>query len=226
MLGGLAVSRHQRVYLFLIAALAWMILEPALVTSLGTCSYCGWGNCPSLTVRQQQCLWEKEAFNFLYCDCCYQGWGPYYYQIPSSSQSAVNGTASYWLNEGNGFYLVGSYEQAAASYAQALKLNPYLSEGWLNMGNALYFQGKYQESLDAYNAVLGLDPQNMNACRARVKALGWPSIAQAKPALYRSRSKSMQNRKDPPGRIVCAIYSKPNGHRGLYLVIASILNWP
>jgi len=165
------VSRHQRVYLFLIAALAWMILEPALVTSLGTCSYCGWGNCPSLTVRQQQCLWEKEAFNFLYCDCCYQGWGPYYYQIPSSSQSAVNGTASYWLNEGNGFYLVGSYEQAAASYAQALKLNPYLSEGWLNMGNALYFQGKYQESLDAYNAVLGLDPQNMNALQGKSQAL-------------------------------------------------------
>jgi tetratricopeptide (TPR) repeat protein len=171
MLGGLAVSRHQRMYLFLIAALAWMVLEPALVTSFGTCSYCGWGNCPTLTERQQQCLWEKEAFNFLYCDCCYQGWGPYYYQIPSSSQSAVNGTASYWLNEGNGFYLAGSYEQAAASYAQALKLNPYLPEGWLNMGNALYFQGKYQESLDAYNAVLGLDPQNMNALQGKSQAL-------------------------------------------------------
>lgn len=165
------MRRPQRVSLLLIAALAWMILEPALVTSLGTCSYCGWGDYPTLTERQQQCLWEKEVFNFLYCDCCYQGLGPYYYQIPSSSQSTVEGTAGYWLNEGNGFYLAGSYEQAAASYAEALKLNVYLSDGWLNMGNALYFLGKYQESLDAYNAVLGLDPQNVNALNGKSQAL-------------------------------------------------------
>jgi len=165
------VRRPQRVYLLRIAALALMILELASVTSFATCNYCGWGNCPTLTERQQQCLWEKEVFNFLYCDCCDQGWWPYYYQIPSSSQSTVEGTASYRLNEGNGYYLAGSYEQAAASYAEALKLNPYLSEGWLNMGNALYFQGKYQESLDAYNAVLGLDPQNINALQGKSQAL-------------------------------------------------------
>ncbi|VVB69258.1 Tetratricopeptide repeat protein [uncultured archaeon] len=148
-----------------------MILELASVTSLGTCSYCGWGNCPTLTERQQQCLWEKEVFNFLYCDCCDPGWWPYSYRTPSSSQSTAEGTASYWLNEGNGFYLAGSYEKAAASYAEALKLNPYLSEGWLNMGNALYFQGKYPESLDAYNNVLGLDPQNINGLKGKSQAL-------------------------------------------------------
>lgn len=188
------MRRPQRVSLLLIAALAWMILEPALVTSFGTCSYCGWGDCPTLTERQQQWLWEKEVFNFLYCDCCDQGWGPYYYQMPSSSQSTVKGTASYWLNEGNGFYLAGSYEQAAASYAEALKLNVYLSDGWLNMGNALYFQGKYQESLDAYNAVLGLDPQNVNALKGKSQALSALNrTAEANAALESIRA--LQSRK-------------------------------
>ncbi|MCX6669533.1 MAG: tetratricopeptide repeat protein, partial [Methanothrix sp.] len=100
----------------------------------------------------------------------------------------------YWLNEGNGFYLAGSYEQAAASYAEALKLNVYLSDGWLNMGNALYFQGKYQESLDAYNAVLGLDPQNVNALKGKSQALSALNrTAEANAALESIRA--LQSRK-------------------------------
>ncbi len=165
-----------------------MIMEPALVTSLGWCDYCGWDG-HTLTEREQQHIWMREAFDFLYGDCYYWGFqpyyysvpryystpyyyqAPYYYQTPQVTQPAGNNTVEYWLNEGNGFYLAGSYEQAVASYAEAVKLNPYLSEGWLNMGNALYFLGKYQESLNAYDAVLGLEPQNVNALNGESKAL-------------------------------------------------------
>lgn len=78
------------------------------------------------------------------------------YSVPSSynaayNQNTGNDSALYWLNEGNMFYLTGSYEQAALSYANAVSLDTALSEGWLNLGNSLYFLGKYQESLNAYD---------------------------------------------------------------------------
>jgi tetratricopeptide (TPR) repeat protein len=189
MLGGLAVRRPRRVSLLLIAALAWTILEPALVTSFGTCDYCGWDDHHTLSEREQQHIWMREAFDFLYGDCYYWGFqpyyyslpnyyqasnyyrAPYYYQIPVASQPESNNTADYWLNKGNGFYLAGSYDQATTSYAEAVKLDPYLPEGWLNMGNALYFLGRYQESLNAYDAVLGLEPQNVNALNGESQAL-------------------------------------------------------
>jgi tetratricopeptide (TPR) repeat protein len=112
----------------------------------------------------------KEAFNFLYCDCCYQGPWPYYNQEPASNVN-TNGTSDHWLNEGNRLYLAGSYEQAAASYAEAVKLNPDLSEARLNMGNAFYFLGRYQESLASYDALLGQEPQNANALKGKSQTL-------------------------------------------------------
>ena len=163
------MKRFETRSLLLIAALAWIILEPALVTSTGTCDYC-WEDNYLSTAAEQQNIWMKEAFNFLYCDCCYQGFGPYYNQL-ASSQTNTNGTSDHWLSEGNRFYLAGSYEQAATSYADAVKLNPYLSEGWLNMGNALYFLGRYQESLASYDALLGQEPQNVNALKGKSQAL-------------------------------------------------------
>jgi len=163
------LKRFETRSLLLIAALAWIILEPTLVTSTGTCDYC-WEDNYLSTAAEQQNIWMKEAFNFLYCDCCYQGFGPYYNQ-PASIQTNTNGTSDHWLNEGNRFYLAGSYDEAATSYADAVKLNPYLSEGWLNMGNALYFLGRYQESLASYDALLGQEPQNVNALKGKIQAL-------------------------------------------------------
>jgi tetratricopeptide (TPR) repeat protein len=154
----------------LIAALAWIILEPALVTSTGTCDYC-WGDNYLSTAAEQQNIWMKEAFNFLYCDCCYQGFWPYYNQKTASNQTNVNETSDHWISEGNKFYLAGSYEQAAASYAEATKLDPYLPEARLNMGNAFYFLGRYQESLASYDALLEREPQNVNALKGKSQAL-------------------------------------------------------
>ena len=163
------MKRSETRSLLLIAALAWIILEPALVTSTGTCDYC-WGDNYLSTAAEQQNIWMKEAFNFLYCDCCYQGSWPYYNQEPASNTN-TNGTSDHWLNEGNRFYLAGSYEQAVTSYAEAVKLNPYLSEARLNMGNAFYFLGRYQESLASYDALLEQEPQNVNALKGKSQTL-------------------------------------------------------
>jgi tetratricopeptide (TPR) repeat protein len=158
------------VSLLLIAALACVILEPGIVVSSGTCDYC-WGHDYTSTYAWQQSAWMNEAFNFLYCDCCYQGPWSYYNSNAASVQTNVDGTPGHWLSEGNKFYLAGSYSQAAASYAEALTLDPSLGEARLNMGNALYFLGRYQESLDSYDALLGRDPQNVNALQGKSQAL-------------------------------------------------------
>ena len=99
------------------------------------------------------------------------------YSTPSSSsapaynQNTGNNSAIYWLNEGNMSYLAGSYEQAALSYANAVGLDPSLSEGWLNLGNSLYFLGKYQASLNAYDALLKFEPRNADALAGKNQAL-------------------------------------------------------
>jgi tetratricopeptide (TPR) repeat protein len=164
------LKRPEIISLLRIAILAWTILGPALVISSGTCDYC-WGDGYPSTNAEQQRIWMNEAFNFLYCDYCYQGFWPYYSQEPASIQTNDNDTSDHWLGEGNRFYLAGSYENAAASYAEAIKLDPYLSEALLNRGNALYFMGQYQESLASYDALLGQEPQNVNALKGKSQAL-------------------------------------------------------
>ncbi|MCK9567120.1 MAG: tetratricopeptide repeat protein, partial [Methanothrix sp.] len=75
------------------------------------------------------------------------------------------------LDGANVFYLTGSYEQAAKSYANAVNIDPTLSKGWLNLGNSLYFLGRYQASLDAYEALLNREPNNANALAGKNNAL-------------------------------------------------------
>jgi tetratricopeptide (TPR) repeat protein len=150
-----------------------MLLEPYWFISPGMCSCCGsiYSTCPDEATIQQH-LWNKEIYDFLYCDDCYPTFVPYKNSVPAPvSSRPINGTASYWLDSGNKFYLAGSYEQAEAAYANAVMLDPSLLDGWLNMGNALFFLGRYQESLDAYNAALRMEPPNENALQGKNRAL-------------------------------------------------------
>jgi tetratricopeptide (TPR) repeat protein len=87
------------------------------------------------------------------------------------NQTTANNTAYYWLDNANKLYLAGYYEQAAASYAKAVKLDSSITEAWINMANSLYFLGRYQESLDTYNAVIASDPLNANAILGKGKVL-------------------------------------------------------
>jgi tetratricopeptide (TPR) repeat protein len=93
------------------------------------------------------------------------------YNVPTYNQNTISQNATNWLNEANVFYLTGSYQQAAESYAKAVNADPSLSEGWLNLGNSLYFLGRYQASLNAYDALLNLEPNNANALAGKNKTL-------------------------------------------------------
>ncbi len=168
MLGGLAMRKSKGLSLALMLALCMIVIGQGWVIELGRCSCCS-SSCPNKE-KIEQSLWNREVYEFLYCDDCFQSLHPVTSTAPAPYEPA-NGTADYWLIKGNSSYLAGSYEQAEEAYAEALKLDPSLLEGWLNSGNALFFLGRYQESLDAYNAVLRLAPQDENALQGKSRVL-------------------------------------------------------
>ncbi|MCJ7445314.1 MAG: tetratricopeptide repeat protein [Methanotrichaceae archaeon] len=139
------------------------LMGMSCVTDLGICDWYSQYN-PDWQERE----WYAEAYCFLYKDCCCM---PYSYGTLAVYQMPSNGTADNWLNEANRLYLAGYYEEAATSYANAVRNDPSLSVAWLNMGNALYFQNRYKESLDAYDAVLKLEPHHINALEGKNQSL-------------------------------------------------------
>ena len=182
MYGGLDVRGKQGLLLLLIFALAFIFMKSALVDSFGTCDYCGpnyWNNYPTQSEIDQE-KWNLDTYYFLNYDNCDNIYPSAYkaaYRNPVSNQAVNNTTASYyptasyWLDNANKLYLAGYYEQAAASYAKALKLDSSQSVGRINMATSLYFLGRYKESLDAYNAVIASDPLNANAILGKGKVL-------------------------------------------------------
>jgi tetratricopeptide (TPR) repeat protein len=194
MYGGLdMVVQHHKLPLLLIVALALIFLMPSWFTAQGICDY--YGSYYPSTPDMQEGMFYADAYNFLYgSDECY--YGPYggthvynmpaynpgtsynipaynkpAYSMPTYSQNTDSENATNWLNDANVFYLTGSYQQAAESYAKAVNIDPSLSKGWLNMGNALYYLGKYHASLNAYEALLKLEPQNADALAGKNKTL-------------------------------------------------------
>lgn len=157
--------------LLLIFALVLISVEPIRATCSG---YCGCADCdgwyfPSLADLQQY-HWYGEVDFFIHDYGEGSLWSPGTYAYPAVNQST--GESAYkWLNEGDKYFLAGSYGQAATAYANAMKLNPFLPIGWLKMGNALYALGRYQDSINAYDAVLKLDPQNKDALTAKKSVL-------------------------------------------------------
>jgi tetratricopeptide (TPR) repeat protein len=194
MYGGLDMFvQHRKLPLLLIITLALIFLVPSWSTAQGICDYYGSYYYPS-TPDMQESMFYADAYNFLYgCDeCYYPSYGTHVYNTPSynaaasynipsnntsaynaptNNQNTVSQNATNWLNEANVFYLTGSYQLAADSYAKAVNADPSLSKGWLNLGNSLYFLGKYQASLNAYDALLNLEPQNANALAGKSKAI-------------------------------------------------------
>lgn len=163
--------RVNRSSLLLIFVLAGMIMASDWISSFGTCNSFE-SNYP-IHPEGDESFWRAEAYYFMDYDNC-----NYVNSVCGAShsthifnQTTINGTADYWLNNANKRYSTGSYEQAASSYSNALKLDPSLTEGWLNMGNTLYILGRYQESLDAYNATLKQSPLNADAVQGKERAL-------------------------------------------------------
>lgn len=179
----MAVSHHN-LPLILIIALVVIFLTPSWITAQGI-EDCHNPNCHTSRSEWQQRLWYADIYNFLYgdCECYYASHGlycpPYATETPdapasnapASDSNTAGEDAASLLDKANVFYLTGSYEQAAQSYAKAVNLDPTLSKGWLNLGNSLYFLGRYQASLDAYEALLNREPDNANALAGKNNAL-------------------------------------------------------
>lgn len=178
------VVAHHRLPIIIIIALVVIFLTPSWITALGI-EDCYGSDCYSSRSEWQQRVWYADIYNFLYGDCqCYYAQHGVYYppyageisdtsanKAPISSSSTVSENASSLLDGANVFYLTGSYEQAAKSYANAVNIDPTLSKGWLNLGNSLYFLGRYQASLDAYEALFNREPNNANALAGKNNAL-------------------------------------------------------
>ena len=168
------MKKSKRSLFLLIFPVAWILIGPVIFTGAAMCD----GSCGSAP-SGDQATWNYDVYKFL--NECGQGHYPAYEpdisgmnvfnQTPAYSQTAGDGAANFWLSQGNRLYSAGSYRQAEASYANAVKLDPSLLEGWLNMGNARYFMGRYKDSLYAYDAVLKLDPQNANALQGKEEVL-------------------------------------------------------
>jgi tetratricopeptide (TPR) repeat protein len=149
-----------------------IVMVSLFTTCFGMWDYYG-SRYPKLTPEMEEYMWYRDAYNFLHSDddgYFYSNAAPTY-KIPAYNQNIGSGTAKYWFDDANRLYLVGSYEKAAESYAQAVTLDPSQLQGWLNLGNSLYFLGRYQASLNAYDALLKLDPQNTNALAGKSQAL-------------------------------------------------------
>ena len=88
---------------------------------------------------------ETEIYQFLNYDNCNNADSVCGANNPKSvsNQTIGNSTTNYLLESANQLYSKGSYEQAAESYANAVNLDPSLSEGLAKLGNSLYHLGKF-----------------------------------------------------------------------------------
>jgi tetratricopeptide (TPR) repeat protein len=57
----------------------------------------------------------------------------------------------------------GRFDEAAAHYMKALKIQPKWAEGWWNLGAIFYEQDRYPEARDAFRNVVALDPNRGTA---------------------------------------------------------------
>lgn len=178
------VILHHKLPLLIIVALAMTFLVSPWMTAQGIEDCCESHFPPSKSDWEQR-MWYADIYNFFYGNCeshfapCSECYPPYAKDAnkalannpPVSSLNTAGEKTTNLLDEANVFYLTGSYEQAAKSYAKAVNIDPDQSEGWLKLGNSLYFLGRYQASLEAYIACLNRDPKNANALAGKNKTL-------------------------------------------------------
>ncbi|MEQ9623550.1 tetratricopeptide repeat protein [Coleofasciculus chthonoplastes] len=77
--------------------------------------------------------------------------------VPVSNSSTVS-DAEFWFNQGVTLYELGRYEEALASYDQAISLQPDFYQAWGNRGGALSELGRNEEALTSYDQAISLQP--------------------------------------------------------------------
>jgi DNA-binding transcriptional MerR regulator len=68
------------------------------------------------------------------------------------------------INLGNLHYAEGHLPEAAALYAQAIRLAPDSFEGWFNLGHTHHDEGRFAEAVRCYARGLELSPESPEAC--------------------------------------------------------------
>ena len=79
--------------------------------------------------------------------------------------------ASDWLDQGERLFDIGRYEEALASYDQAISLQPDSFPAWNNRGVILGNLGRYEEALTSYDQAISLQPDEPRAWLSRGSTL-------------------------------------------------------
>ncbi|WP_072060870.1 tetratricopeptide repeat protein [Crocosphaera watsonii] len=75
-----------------------------------------------------------------------------------------------WYFRGNALYNLGRYEEAIASYDQALEIKPDKDKAWYNRGIALHNLGRLEETITSWDKALEISSNDYEAwyCRGNV----------------------------------------------------------
>lgn len=68
--------------------------------------------------------------------------------------------AEEWNDRGETHHMMGRYDEAVASFDQAVALDQNLSVAWRNRGLSLSFLGRTDESEASFSRALSLEPEN------------------------------------------------------------------
>jgi tetratricopeptide (TPR) repeat protein len=83
----------------------------------------------------------------------------------------LRGHAQDWLAQGSCLASLKRYEEALASFKEAIALDPNSVNAWLSQGAALYYLQRYDEALVSFDRVVKLNPNYANAWFGRWELL-------------------------------------------------------
>jgi tetratricopeptide (TPR) repeat protein len=90
-------------------------------------------------------------------------------------QTALNSfkrDAATWGTRGTDLLKAGLYEEALASFARALEIDPRFGGAWYNRASAFSSLGRHEEAITCYAQVLDIDAQLFDAWESKAHALG------------------------------------------------------
>ncbi len=73
--------------------------------------------------------------------------------------TAEEGTAQYYLEQGEEHVKRGNLDQAITDFNQALEIYPSYAVAYNNRGNAYYGKGQYDQAITDYNRALEINPK-------------------------------------------------------------------
>ena len=76
--------------------------------------------------------------------------------ILTSCVGSSEGTAEWYVKQGNELLNQGQYDEAIKNYDEAIRLNPQLAEAYNNRGLAYGFQGKKAEAIADFEKFITL----------------------------------------------------------------------